>query len=481
MKTRKQGGAPIWLALKSIILGLSAIYTENNYVLVSLMTFMNSLFQDKYNFFDDVLAVGYMCLFAYAVYNNKSAQPLYINPFTIKLKQLMMEPSIKEHSSKLYASVVLLGVDILCLQDETSRDYVLTVLLDVFIHGLTEMNLGLKGNTTLSHSNEAVQSRAEAAWISMCGRYSDVLRTYEKSSPYFVVLGNIDTLFFKHEMPPMLRTLFIQTNWPWTKKYFVGENIGEALASLRWIHHALTTNTSIRVDNLHPFLRDIIKDDFVVLPDFGPAIDIPFIMWLFLQNILSTPLRAKRFVHKLSEHRIDSGEFETLLKHVNTVYSKLYITEISIMNVVCRSPITFLHANAAKLMNYFRGRRGGGPIEENPTLGTAFTNVSKIADLYSAEVHVNVDLVLNALNLFLSGRKFPDKSIETMKEFHEEIVTFTPEKEVETITENTMNELDKAAAEAPVMYEGEAYYDPMGGKKKNERKQNKNKKVVTLV
>jgi hypothetical protein len=475
MKTRKQkGGAHIWLALKSIILGLSAIYTENNYILVSLMTFMNSLFRDKYNFFDDTLAVGYMFLFAYGVYNNKSAQPLYINPLTIKLKQLMIEPSIQKHASKLYASVVLLGVDILFLH-ETSQDNVLTVLLDVFIHGLTEMNLSLKGNTSLMYSNESVQSRAEAAWISMRSRYLEVLGTYDKRRAYTVVLGNIATILFTPEMPPMLRTLFVQTNWQWTKKYFVGENIGDALASLRWIHHALTTETSIRADKLHPFLREIIKDDFVVLPDFGPAIDIPFMLWLFLQNILSTPLRAERFVHKLTQHRIDAGEFETLLKHVNTVYAKLYITEISIMNVVCRSPITFLHENGAKLMNYFRARgvRGGGPLD--PTLGKAFTNVSKIADIYSAEVHVNVDLVLNALNIFLSGRQFPKESIETMKEFHKEIVMFTPDKEVEDITEKTTKELDKAAAEAPVIYEGESYYNPMGGKTKRKRKKHKQK------
>ena len=472
MKTRKQkGGLGYgWLGLKSIVLGLSTIYTENNYVLVSLMTFMNSLLRDKYNFFDDVVAVGYIFLFAYAFYNNNGTQPLYVNPLVIKLKRLMIEPSIKEHASKLYARVVLLGVDILCLHEEK---YVLTILLDVFIHGLTEMSLGEKGNTSVLHSNASVQSRAEAAWISMRGRYMDILQKVRPGSPFVQVLGNIGTNLFTPEMPSMLRTLFVQTNWPWTYKYFLVENMGTALESLRWIEHALTT--TLPLDKLHPFLRQIIQEGFVELPDFGPSIDIPFMIWLCLRNILSTPLKADTFLHLLNEHDINPNEFKTLLKHVNVVHAKLYVTEISIMNIACRSPITFLYENGSKLISYFRRPRyGGNPTStrELQTLGNAFTNYSKIADLYSAEVHVNVELHLNALNSLLHEKEFPKEAVETMKTFHEEIVNFTPDKEVEAITEKVTEEL-----EGEFIFEGDTYYDAKGGKTRQKTKQKTRQKT----
>jgi len=512
MKTRKQKGGHgphFFLALKSIILGLSTIYTENNYVLVSLMTFMNSLLKDKYNFFDDVVAVGYIFLFAYSLYNNKNRfETLYINPLVIKLKRLMIEPSIQEHASKLYASVVLLGVDILCLHEKNQFDkYVLTILLDVFIVGLTEMSLDTKGNTSSLNSNETVQARAEAAWRIMSGRYMDILQSHtfpdpkeqeirdpdlplpgapppappappapgrpKQSSPFFEVVATLGNVF-KGEMPPMLRTLFVQTNWPWTYKYFLRENMSEALTSLRWIQNALTTKTTLKVNRLHPFLREMIKEGFVVLPDFGPSIDIPFMIWLCLRNILSTPQRAEKFVHLLDKHSIHPDEFKTLLGHVNTVHAKLYVTEISIMNVACRSPITFLYENGVKLINYFRKgpRRGGNPGTH--TLGAAYTNYSKIAELYSAENYTNVILYLNAFGRFVHNKPFPEEAIVTMEKFTNDIVNFTPDQNVETITEEAKEELT-----GEFEFEGDVYYDAKGGKtKRKKQKQQKQQKQI---
>lgn len=536
MKTRKQKGGLIaygaygWLALKSIILGLSTIYTENNYVLVSLMTFMNSLLKDKYNFFDDIVAVGYIFLFAYALYNNnRSFETLYINPLAIKLKRLMTEPSIEEHASKLYARVVLLGVDVLCLHEKNQFDkYVLTILLDIFIVGLTEMSVGTKGNTSLLHSSATVQARAEAAWIKMGGEYAKILKAHKipprnereirdpdlpelvvepepepapapdpapdepppapapapapepapvsgrpnQSSAFYTVLASFGVVF-EGEMPAMLRTLFVQTNWPWTYKYFLHENIGEALTSLRWIQNALT-KTTLKVNRLHPFLREIIKEGFVELPDFGPSIDIPFMIWLCLRNILSTPQKAEKFVHLLRKYSIDPVEFKTFLGHVNAVHAKLYITEISIMNVACRSPITFLYENGVKLINYFRqGPRRGGTLsaQDLQTLGTAYTNLSKITDLYSAEVHTNVILHLNAFGNFVHGKEFPEGTVETMEKFTNKIVNFTPDQEVETIKKEAEEELT-----GEFIFKGDTYYDAKGaGKRKT--KQKKQKKI----
>jgi len=478
MKTRKQKGGLILLdIMKGIILGIASVYGDSSPIILALSTFFQAIIQDQYNYSDDAFCILYLAYFYYHVKNSGNTEPTYIQPLTINLKLVMKEPSIKEDATKMYSTALLFGIDCLFLQEGNKS--ILTILLDLLDLGLTKMtDETFFGNTTSRNSATSVESKALAAWALIVGRYMDIVQEYEDPNTiFFVVLGNLHNFLFTPEMPSMVRNTFIQTNWHYTKRLWVYDNLTSAIKSLRQIKILLPR---IGVPRLHRFLRDILKKDFIQLPDIGPATDISFILWLFLKHTLASPLNCETFMDRLTFHSIDKDDFVKLLAEMKNLHSHLYVTEISILNSVFRTSLIALHPTARKVMDFInhlagirrRGQeQGGGGLsheqetilrQDDTTLGHYVRMLlSKIVDSFSAKIDTDSTLQLKVLSSIIHNKPLPKETPQIMDKFNNAVVKIETN-DVSAAAETAKDELKDAFVDE----DGDVFYDPSGGKRK---------------
>lgn len=503
--------------LKGVVLGLSVIYNNSNPFIIALMTFIQAVVPKKLNMSDEALTIFYICTFVGSVINNRGyIEPTYVEPKTIQLKKILRNPYLLDVANEIYSNIGLLIVDIACLHDEQYNS-ILSSLIKLLKKALEKMNDPTLYGTTGDYSDAGVKQRLLLTWASVAADWADIVTKHKETSLYIKVFGRLGQIVTPN-VEEMIEVLFTQTAWPYTKRFFMFSNLKSVINSLDRIEKSIISDTSVRIDRLQPFLRKIMKSGFIRLPELGPATDLSFILWLFLQNVLSTPTRVGEYMGLLSEFAIDKDEFNDLLKHIQNVHKKLYFTRISYINIFVRQPITDLQSYVTRLIglrnmlqgyHFLRGSgmKGGNPTEQE-LLKLDQKQLADYCDEYTetvtesllSEIDTHFTLNVEALKLALNNieevenqedtTKIKEDAEKKMQEASKIIETFHG-KVVNTIdnVDNDQEEFHDAeediffdavdAAENDAIEKLEETFEPVkGGKRK--RKQSKRKQIKQI-
>ena len=505
MKTRKIKGGDF--GLSAVVVACIPLFVDINPLITTVVTFLGTVTTDKEILSEgSIMFVGTMTLL-YNIYNQGGVKWMISTPLMSGTAEILQGDYLIDDLKKMYSYSLLTAIDISFLYDKHVittipplvpesitvstnlntfdkasifiDNSIIILLLDLWIftlydvigdHTIPTPTDGLTSNT--------VEARAVATWSKVCQEYRNRLGKIKNQGPYARVFDYLNIVLFTPEMPEFIKNMLEHTNLYASYKFgnsspflhpVLPYNYSIIIKSLENIRKMVSHDTTLRIDNLHLFLRDIVRDPrFVDFDIVTPSTSFHSFIWNLLQTILSSVEKLKEFEDFRIKHGINRTDLIFLTKNLNILYSRLYITKFSIANRVTRPGLLEtsnmyhrLSSSLGRLKNRFFGGTLGNMSEKE--IDAANTKLENQVDTAGNIMMTTIDLVLDSFeNLDREKLALLIKNSPILNETMED--TF-----FDVMSDDKTNEMNVVLT-GLVEFEGDKFYDPVNGGKKTKKR-----------